>query len=230
VVNKISRFVEGGMLPGHLQHTRWMMFLSGADREQLYSAAVRAELEIGSARSVVERYFDQASWTDPLARQQYVDVKTYLVDDILTKVDRMSMAASVEARVPLLDHRIVEFALNLPPDMKMRGGMTKVILRQAMAKRLPNSVIRKPKQGFSIPLKHLLRGPMRPLMMETLCEANIRRGEYFRPDCVTRWVSEHLNNTANHSHRLWALMVFEIWRQQASRVQKGWCSKSDADD
>jgi len=213
VVNKARRFVEGGMLPASLQHTRWMMFMSETDRARLYSPALRAELKEDSAAPVLEGYFDQARWSDPLARQQYVDVKTYLVDDILTKVDRMSMAASVETRVPLLDHRIVEFALNLPPNMKIRGGRTKVILRRAMTDRLPGAVLRKPKQGFSIPLKHWLRGPLRPLMTDALSEANVRRRGYFQPDCVKRWMSEHLSGRVNHSHRLWALVVFELWQR-----------------
>jgi asparagine synthase (glutamine-hydrolysing) len=153
-----------------------------------------------------------------LAQQQYVDIKTYLVDDILTKVDRMSMAASLEARVPLLDHRIVEFALSLPPHMKLRRGRTKVILRDAMRGRLPEMVLNKPKEGFSIPLKHWLRGALQPLMMDLLAADCVQRRGYFEPQTVSRWVSEHLQGRANHSHRLWTLMVFELWHRQVLDV------------
>ena len=156
----------------------------------------------------------QARPMDALAQQQYVDVKTYLVDDILTKVDRMSMAVSLEARVPLLDYRIVEFALNLPPQMKLNRDTTKAILRRVMADRLPPAVLEKPKEGFSIPLKHWLRGELRPLMSDLLSAETVRRRGYFEPECVSRWVSEHLARKANHSHRLWALMVFELWQQK----------------
>jgi asparagine synthase (glutamine-hydrolysing) len=143
-----------------------------------------------------------------------VDIKTYLVDDILTKVDRMSMAVSLEARVPLLDYRIVELAVNLPPQMKLYRGETKRILKQAMAGRLPHEVLNKPKQGFSIPLKNWLRGPLKPMMMDLLSHEKVQQRGYFNPECVSRWVSEHMNGTMNHSHRLWALMVFELWNEQ----------------
>jgi asparagine synthase (glutamine-hydrolysing) len=125
----------------------------------------------------------------------------------------MSMATSLEARVPLLDHRIVEFALRLPPQFKMHRGQTKVILRQAARARLPSVVFSKPKQGFSIPMKHWLRGPLRSLMGDLLSGDSIRRRGYFAPQTVERWMGEHLEARVNHSHRLWALMVFELWHQ-----------------
>lgn len=213
LVNKAKRFVEGATLPSPLRHTRWMVFLSDEDRAALYQPALRTALDGATPASVIEGHFRQATQADSLARQQYVDIKTYLVDNILTKVDRMSMATSIEARVPLLDHRIVEFAVNLPRRMKLRRGQTKVILRQVMADRLPKVVLKRPKQGFSIPMKHWLRGPLRPLMAGLLSGDCVRRRGYFRPECIARWVSEHLESRANHSHRLWALMVFELWQQ-----------------
>jgi asparagine synthase (glutamine-hydrolysing) len=213
LVNKAKRFVEGGALPASLQHTRWMMFMSEDDKAALYQAEWRDALNGCTAASLLNTYFGQVSQVDPLAQQQYVDLKTYLVDDILTKVDRMSMAVSLEARVPLLDHRIVEFALNLPPHLKLNRGQTKIILRRAMNGRVPEQVLNKPKQGFSIPLKHWLRAPLRPLMNDLLSADCISRRGYFEPGTVTRWTTEHLEGRANHSHRLWALMVFELWHR-----------------
>jgi asparagine synthase (glutamine-hydrolysing) len=160
------------------------------------------------------RHFQETTSRDWLAQQQYVDIKTYLADNILTKVDRMSMAVSLETRVPLLDHRIVEFALNLPPHLKIHRGQTKVILRRAMAGRLPKAILNKPKQGFSIPLKHWLRGSLCPMMIDLLSPDRIRKREYFDPRTVQRWVTEHLEGQANHSHHLWPLMIFELWQQQ----------------
>jgi asparagine synthase (glutamine-hydrolysing) len=213
-INKIKRFVEGGALPEHLQHSRWMIFLHPGDKSKLYRPELCAELRGDNAQSLIASYFDRAPAADPLQQQQYVDLKTYLADDILTKVDRMSMAASVEARVPLLDHRLVEFALSLPPHLKLRAGRTKVILRQAMTGRLPKAVLSKPKQGFSIPLKHWLCGPLRPLMTDLLSTDSVRQRGYFECETVSRWVTEHLARRVNHSHRIWALMVFELWHRQ----------------
>jgi asparagine synthase (glutamine-hydrolysing) len=211
LINKAKRFVEGATLPPGLQHTRWMMFMNDYDRIALYTPDLRAVLDGNQASSVLEAHFRRTALVDSLAQQQYVDIKTYLVDDILTKVDRMSMAVSLEARVPLLDYRIVEFALNLPAHLKVHRGRTKRILRKAMADRLPAAVLMKPKEGFSIPLKHWLRGPLKPLMLDLLSVHSLSKHGCFRPEAVTHWVSEHLDGEANHSHRLWALMVFELW-------------------
>jgi asparagine synthase (glutamine-hydrolysing) len=191
-----------------------MMFLSDDDKTELYRPDLKACLNGLAPASLLESHFRRAVELDPLAQQQYVDIKTYLVDDILTKVDRMSMAASIEARVPLLDHRIVEFALSLPRDSKLHRGQTKVILRQAMRGRVPEAVLNRPKEGFSIPLKHWLRGPLRSLMTDLLSADCVERRGYFEPQTVAGWVSEHLQGHANHSHRLWALMVFELWHRQ----------------
>jgi asparagine synthase (glutamine-hydrolysing) len=214
LVNRTKRFVEGAALASSLQHARWMIFAGASERGALYQTGLRTELDGASPQSFLEGYFEEAVPLEPLAQQQYVDIKTYLPDNILTKVDRMSMAASVEARVPLLDHRIVEFALNLPTRMKLHRVQTKLILRKAMADSLPAATLNKPKQGFSIPLKHWLRGPLRPMMLDLLSEDAVRRRGYFEPRTVSQWIREHLDVRANHSHRLWALMVFELWQRK----------------
>jgi asparagine synthase (glutamine-hydrolysing) len=213
LLNKTKRMVEGGALESSLHHVRWMIFLSTLEKEKLYHSDLRSRLNGYSTNSIFEGYFRQAALFDPLAQQQYVDIKTYLPDDILAKVDRMSMATSIEARVPLLDYRIAEFALNLPPEMKLHRSRTKVILRQAMQKLLPEVSLTKPKQGFSIPMKHWLRSSLRPMLQDLLSEECVRQRGYFIPQTVSGWVQEHLDGRANHSHRLWALMVFELWHR-----------------
>jgi asparagine synthase (glutamine-hydrolysing) len=212
-INKAKRFVEGGALPAPLQHTRWMMFLQEADKQFLYTPDLRLALSAETPGDLLQSYFQRVSGIDSLAQGQYVDIKTYLAEDILTKVDRMSMAVSLEARVPLLDYRIVEFALNLPPRLKLTGGQTKIILRHLMADRLPKAILDKPKEGFSIPLKHWLGQELRPLMTDLLAQDTLQRRGYFSPECVNRWINEHMEQKANHSHRLWALMVFEMWHR-----------------
>ncbi len=214
MINKAKRFVEGGALPSAWQHTRWMMFMNQQDKSALYTPDVRAAINGDSPGALMEHYFQEAANSDRLAQQQYVDVKTYMVDNILVKVDRMSMATSLEARVPLLDHRVVEFGLNLPPHLKLHGNETKVILRRIMADRLPKAVLEKPKEGFSIPLKHWLRNDLRPLLSDLLSPGVVRNRGYFDPNTVSRWIGEHMTREANHSHRLWALMVFELWHRQ----------------
>jgi len=172
---------------------------------------LRATLDDHLTAGYFGNYFEKAKSFDSLAQQQYVDIKSYLPDDILTKVDRMSMAVSLEARVPLLDHRIVEFAMNLPPHMKLNGSRTKSILRNAVKRLVPDLVLEKPKQGFSIPMKHWLRSSLKPMMLDLLSKDSLNKQGYFDHQVVATWIKDHLDGRTNHSHRLWALMVFEMW-------------------
>jgi len=212
-VNKVKRMVEGGALDSLLQHTRWMMFLNSAEKDSLYRSDLQATLNDDLTAGYLGGYFEKANRFDKLAQQQYVDIKTYLADDILTKVDRMSMAVSIEARVPLLDYHIVEFAMNLPPHMKLNGSRTKSILRDAVKRLVPDLVLEKPKQGFSIPMKHWLRTSLKPMMLDLLSKDSLSHHGYFNHATVSKWTKEHLEGQANHSHRLWSLMVFEMWRR-----------------
>jgi asparagine synthase (glutamine-hydrolysing) len=213
MINKVKRMVEGGALASSLQHTRWMMFLNAAEKDSLYRSDLRATLNDQLTANYFGRYFEKANRFDSLAQQQYVDLKTYLADDILTKVDRMTMAVSIEARVPLLDYRIVEFAMNLPPHMKLNGSRTKSILRDAVKHLVPDLVLEKPKQGFSVPMKNWLRTSLKPMMLDMLSKDSLQQQGYFDHEVVSKWIQEHIDERVNHSHRLWSLMVFEIWRR-----------------
>jgi asparagine synthase (glutamine-hydrolysing) len=146
-----------------------------------------------------------------VGRAMATDIKTYLVDDILTKVDRASMAYSLEARVPLLDHRIVEFAARLPMEHKVRGGETKHLLRKILYRHVPRERIDRPKMGFGIPVNRWLRNELRPLLGEYLDNARVRREGFLRPEGVDRVVREHLSGHRDHQYRLWALLVFSMW-------------------
>jgi len=211
VINKAKRWIEGVVLPEKLRHIRWMIFMSDENKVQLYKPCLAKVINENNTNDVLEKYFLLGASFGDFAQMQYVDIKTYLVDDILTKVDRMTMAASIEARVPFLDHRIVEFAINLPADWKLKWGKTKVILRRTMKGHLPDSVLNKPKQGFSIPMKNWLRGPLKPMMLDLISHDSIQQRGYFEPQTIQRWIAEHLDKKINHSHRLWSLMVFEMW-------------------
>ena len=211
LINKVKRMVEGSASDPSLQHVRWMMFLNSSEKNSLYRSELRATHYDHHTTDFFHRYFEKANCFDRLAQQQYVDVKTYLADDILTKVDRMSMAVSIEARVPLLDYHIVEFALNLPAHMKLHGARTKSILRQAVKNMVPQLVLEKPKEGFSIPMKNWLCTSLKPMMLDLLSKAALQKHGYFDHQVVEEWIQEHLDGRFNHSHRLWALMVFEMW-------------------
>jgi asparagine synthase (glutamine-hydrolysing) len=160
------------------------------------------------------RTFRDSRWGGIVERAMATDIRTYLVDDILAKVDRASMAYSLEARVPLLDHRVVEFAARLPMEHKARGRETKRLLRRVLYGLVPKELVDRPKMGFGIPVNRWLRNELRPLLSEYLGEERIRREGFLIPGGVSRVVEEHLSGRRDHQYRLWALLVFGMWRER----------------
>jgi len=212
LINRAKRFHEGSLLPDDLRHTRWMIFMQAAEKGLLYSPDVQQKLAGYDPYGMIRKHFRQANTRDDLNRQLYVDLKTYLVDDILVKVDRMSMASSLEARVPFLDHRVVEFSARVKSNMKLQGSTTKYLLKKTMGSLLPKEILNRGKEGFSIPIKNWLKFELHPLMQDVLAPDKIKREGFFDADYVERLKKEHLNGRENHSHRLWALMVFGVWQ------------------
>jgi asparagine synthase (glutamine-hydrolysing) len=160
-------------------------------------------------------WFETAAGRDFLTQMTIVDLSTYLPGDILTKVDRASMAVSLEARVPLLDHHLVEFAVSLPASLKMRDGSGKWILRRAIEGLVPQDVLSRPKQGFTLPLRQWFRGPLRA-RIERLSDENTRIAEYVEPSAVGRLVQEHVSGRRDNYSWLWRLLVLENWLARAS--------------
>lgn len=210
LINKSKRFLEGWQHDPALGHARWRLFLSERLRAELLDDAVLAAIG-GQADQHVLQAFDRGGPRDRLDRGLYVDFKSYLPDNILTKVDRMSMAVSLEARVPLLDKDMVELAFQVPAELKINGGELKSILKKTAARHVPRECIYRSKQGFSIPIKHWLKTSLKALMLELLDSSRLRRQHLFHVPTAERLVRQHLAGTHNHSHVLWSLMVFQRW-------------------
>ena len=213
LVNKMKRFVEGADLPGELSHSRWRIFASEALRAQLFTPEALQQITrpVGAH---IEHLFDRAGPRTPLARSLYVDVKSYMSDNCLVKVDRMSMANSLESRVPMLDRELVELAFQVPDHLKLKGGETKIILKQIAAQQIPRECVYRQKEGFSIPIKHWLGTQFRPLLEDLLDSTKLETEGVFNVNTVNNLKQEHLAGKANHSHVLWSLMVFQAWRRR----------------
>ncbi|MEW6319923.1 MAG: asparagine synthase (glutamine-hydrolyzing) [Acidobacteriota bacterium] len=212
LVNKFKRFVQGAaQAPADLGHYRWMTYLGAGAKRRLYSPGFHAALRESDVYRPVREALARYSADDALNRQLYADLTLYLADDILVKVDRMSMATSLETRAPFLDADVMELAFSLPGHFKIRQGERKWILKRALQGVVPERVLRRRKEGFSIPMKNWLRRELQPMMRELLAPARIAARGLFVPAEVERLVEAHVAGRENHAHTLFPLMVFERW-------------------
>jgi asparagine synthase (glutamine-hydrolysing) len=215
VVNKFKRFVQGAALaPEDLGHYRWMVYLGARGKRRLYAPSLQAALTQSDVYRPVREVLARYNSDDLLNRQLYADLSIYLVDDILVKVDRMSMATSLETRAPFLDADVMELAFSMHGDLKIRDGERKWILKRAMRGSLPERILARRKEGFSIPIKNWLRRELEPLMRTLLSPARIVERGLFEPTEVTRLIDSHLAGRENHAHTLFPLMVFERWCEE----------------
>jgi asparagine synthase (glutamine-hydrolysing) len=180
-----------------------------ADKERLFTSDFRRCLAGYDSMGVLQHYYDRAGTEDQLSRIQYVDTKTYLPDDILAKVDRASMAVSLEVRAPFLDHKLMERAATIPSALKLRGRTGKYIFKKAIASQVPAEVLERRKQGFAVPLNRWFRGELRDLTHETLFGAD--DGILDRSFLHKIW-EQHQRNTYDRSSHLWAVLMYRKWR------------------
>jgi asparagine synthase (glutamine-hydrolysing) len=204
---KAKRFARAAKLPPLERHHGWKEIFSAELRGSLLGPRDPGWDPLDLYR---ERYAETAA-AEPLARMQDVDLGIYLVDDLLVKTDRLSMAHSLELRVPFLDQRVAEFALALPTPMKVRGFAKKRLLRQALAPLLPKQVVHGRKQGFSIPIAAWLRGPLEPFARETLAAATLERQGLLDPAVVAPLLDRHCSGGEDLSRQLWGLMALTLW-------------------
>ncbi len=206
---QLKRFLEGALMTPDRAHVYW----NGTFSEVQKKALVRADLP-SALKGVLGELRDRLGARDDLAPYLWFDQRYFLPDDILNKADRMSMAHSLEVRPPFLDHRIVEFAATLPASLKIHGSRQKVLLKELMRDKLPNSVLRRKKVGFDIPAHDWLRGCLRPLLMEVLLEGASEYGGLFRREVMETYIRKHQEREINVGYHLWGLMVLFLWMKK----------------
>ncbi|HKV03779.1 MAG TPA: asparagine synthase (glutamine-hydrolyzing) [Candidatus Acidoferrales bacterium] len=206
---KVKRFLEGCLMPAEQAHVYWNGTFFGAQKRALICPALPNALD-----RIVSELRDRTADGYNLAAYLWFDQKYYLPDDILMKVDRMSMAHAVEVRPPFLDHRIVEFAASLPASCKIRGARQKVVLKELMRERLPAAILGKRKIGLDIPSHEWMRGPLRSLMLETLGDGASEHAGLFQKSAIEACVRDHLERRANLGYHLWGLMILFLWMKK----------------
>jgi asparagine synthase (glutamine-hydrolysing) len=215
LVNKFKRFTLGAtQAPDDLGHYRWMVYLGSRAKKRLYRPGLIDALTGSDVYRPIRDALQRFGHDDLLNRQLYGDLSLYLADDILVKVDRMSMATSLETRAPFLDADVMELAFSMPGNLKIRNGERKWVLKRAMRGVLPERILRRAKEGFSIPMKNWLRRQLQPLMRSLLSPERVACRGLFEPAEVTRLIDAHVAGRENHAHTLFPLMVLERWAEE----------------
>ena len=208
---KLKRFVAGLDFAPVDRHAAWLGSFTPAEQKELFTADALARMEAPPSYAAFHEMLSHAPSASGLERMLYLDLKGYLGEGVLTKVDRASMACSLEVRVPLLDHRVVELATSLPMHLKLRRVTTKYVLKRALAGVLPRDILERPKKGFGIPLGRWFRGELAPMLRDVCAPEVIRRAGLFRPEAVGRLLAEHAEGRHDHRKKLYTLLAFQLW-------------------
>ncbi len=209
-----KRFLRAAGLPRTERYFRWMSTFYGDAKQELYTTDFARSVTGHSASALLERWFAAANGTGTLDATLLTDQMTYLPNDLLVKVDIASMANSLEARSPFLDHKVIEFAASLPESMKMSGFETKSLLKKVAARLVPRDVVYRRKMGFGVPIGKWFRGDMKDFVSGVLLsEKSLQRG-IVRPEIIKRYVDEHISSRRDHSFQLWTLLMLEMWFQR----------------
>lgn len=209
---KALRFVNGAKYDAIARHHVWFGSFTPEEQQRLLTRDVLDATD-GDIYAQARQIASECEDHDLVTKMQSVDTRLYLAEDILTKVDRASMAVSLEVRAPFLDHRVAEFAASLPCHYKLRRLTTKYILKKAVRDLLPPFVTRRGKKGFGVPVAEWLKVKLRPLARDLLSPERVRRAGVFNPEYVARLQDEHERGVANHRKLLWTLLMFELWHE-----------------
>jgi asparagine synthase (glutamine-hydrolysing) len=213
-VRDAKRFLQAASLPKIERYFRWMSVFNRDAKEKLYTKEFANAVSANEPVQFLQDWFAKANGAGILDTTLLTDQMTYLPNDLLVKVDIASMANSLEARSPFLDHKVIEFAARLPEKIKMKRFETKSLLKKVAAKLVPPEVIYRRKMGFGVPIGSWFRGEMKDFVRDVLLsEKSLKRGIAKR-ETIERYVSEHINGERDHAHQIWTLLMLELWFQR----------------
>ena len=214
VRRRLKRLCQALAMPPRERYLEWIAIFNDDRKLALCSKELLDQVRETPSLWALGRYYDLCASRDAVGQTTFVDLLSYLPDDLMTKVDIASMAHGLETRSPFLDHEVVEFAATMPTSLKLRGLTSKYVLKQAFKDLLPAHILRRRKMGFGVPVAEWFRGELKDYVRDVLlCERSLGRG-YFRRDAVQRLVAEHTTRQFDHGYRLWSLLMFELWHRR----------------
>lgn len=211
---KVKKFLSGIEYPEEIRNSVWLGSFTPFEIDRIVSEEVRARFDRDRLVEDLLCLDKEYPWEDPITKIQYLDLRLYLQEAILTKVDRASMACSLEVRAPFLDYELVEFVMRLPSKFKLKGFRTKSLLKKAMKNFLPDEIIHRPKKGFGVPIAKWAKGPLREMFTQLLSPERIKREGFLDPFYVKRLFEEHLAEKRDNRKQLWTLLVWELWTER----------------
>ncbi len=208
---RFQRFLRAASMPRVDRYLRWVSAFDETAKRELYTDDFARQIAPHKTADVLAPWFARANGAGIVDATLLTDTMTYLPNDLLAKVDIATMAVSLEARSPFLDHHVIEFAASLPENLKLRGLTTKYLLKRVLGKLLPQENLKRPKMGFGVPIGHWFRGPLEGFLRETVLSDKAMRRNLFKPEIVRRFVDEHTAGRADYAHQLWTLLMLELW-------------------
>ena len=213
-VASAKRMLEAVSLPKANRYMHWVSTFNERAKIPLYSDSFRREAADANATAVIDAWFSRANGASIVDTALLTDLMTYLPNDLLVKVDIASMAVSLEARSPFLDHHVIEFAASLPAQMKLRRFTTKYVLKRVLKQLLPKENLHRRKMGFGVPIGHWFRGKMQPFLREVLLSEKALRRGLFRREAIEGLIEDHVGCKRDYAHQLWTLLMLELWFQR----------------
>jgi asparagine synthase (glutamine-hydrolysing) len=210
---RLKRFVRGISEIPERRYVRWICFFDNEMKDDLYTSSFKEQVRNIDSVNLTVKWYEKADGKTFTDKTLFVDVMSYLPEDLLVKVDIASMANSLEARSPFLDHELMEFAASLPSNLKLRGLETKYLLKHNISKYLPQEILQRKKMGFGVPLDVWFRKELKEMAYDVLLDKKCTERGYFEREAIQRMLDEHVSEKYDHSYRIWALLFLELWHK-----------------